>query len=113
MRIDKRFEIAARACRAGASSGGGIGLGNGKEPIIQSDFRVDGVRRAYPVDRAFDLAIGSRAAGLALKIDTASKLGHVAGVIFDHFLALDDVGVFQSHLATRVGAGNISAAEFP
>ncbi len=90
MRIDKRFEIAAR-----------VGFGNGEESIVQSDFRVDGVRRADPVDCAFDFAIGSRAAGFALKIGTATKLGHVAGVILDHFIALDDVSVFQSHLATR------------
>ena len=48
VRIDERFEIAARACRAGASSGGGIGLGNSEEPIIQSDFRIDGVRLRLP-----------------------------------------------------------------
>ena len=59
------------------------------------------MRRAYPVDCAFDFATGSCAAGLALKIDTASKLGHVAGVVFDHFIAFDDVSVFESHFATR------------
>src|SRR5438132_6347703 len=33
-RIDKRFEIAASACHAGAHGGGGIGLRNGEEPVI-------------------------------------------------------------------------------
>src|SRR6266567_728 len=32
--IDKGFEIANRACRAGAHGGGGIGLRNGEEPVI-------------------------------------------------------------------------------
>src|SRR6266567_8643476 len=58
------------------------------------------MRRADPVDRAFNFATGSRAAGFALKIDTAPQLGHVACTVFHYLLALDDVGVFESHFTT-------------
>src|SRR5947208_15696875 len=58
------------------------------------------MRRAYPMNRAFDFAIGSGAAGLALKIDAAAQLYHVANIILQDFLAFDDVSVFEPHFTT-------------
>ena len=54
IRIDECFEIALRPGRAGAVGGGGIRLGNGEKPIILTDFCINCVRRAHPMDRSFD-----------------------------------------------------------
>jgi len=60
IRIYERFEIACRTCRAGAFGGGGIRLGNSEESIIQSDFRVNCVRRTHPMNRPFDFPARSQ-----------------------------------------------------
>ena len=59
-----------------------VRLGDGKKPIVKSHFGVDRVRRADPMDRAFDLAIRGRAAGFALEIGRATQLGHIACASF-------------------------------
>ena len=62
VRIEIRLEIAARRRAPGTV----------KSRSYKSDLRVDRVRCAYPVNRAFDFAIRGRAAGLALEIDTCN-----------------------------------------
>ena len=56
------------------------------------------------MNRAFDFAIGSGAAGLALKISRATQLDHVTCIILHDFVALDDIGVFQTDFAARFQA---------
>src|SRR5258708_2194239 len=60
IRIYEGFEIARRPGLAGAFGGDGIRLGNSEKPVIQSDFRIDCMRRAHPMNRPFDFAARSR-----------------------------------------------------
>src|SRR5690348_2777357 len=50
------------------------------------------------MDRAFNLPACGWTAGLAAKVRRATEFDNLAGAVFDDFVALDDVGVFQSHL---------------
>ena len=53
---------------------------------------------------ALDLARRGGAAGLAVEVRDAAQLRDVASGILHHFLALDDVGVLQAHLAVGLQA---------
>src|ERR1019366_5686144 len=57
VRVEELLEVAA--C---------IGLGDSEEPVVEAPLGVDRMRCADPVDRAFDLAAGGRAASFAAKV---------------------------------------------
>ena len=50
---------------------------------------------------ALDLARRGGAAGLAVEVGGAAQFHDLAAGVFDHFVALDDVGVFQPDFAAR------------
>src|SRR5207248_9021318 len=54
----------------------------------------------YPMNRSFHLAIGSRTARFALEIDAAAQFRHLTRFIFYNLVALDNVGVFESHFSS-------------
>ena len=72
----------------------GVGFGGGEEAVVETAFGVDGVLGRNPVDCAFDLSTGSCAAGFTVEVGGAAEFDHLAGGVFDDFVALDDVGVF-------------------
>jgi hypothetical protein len=64
------------------------------------------------MNRAFDFAGGGRAAGLAVEVGGATEFGDVAAGVFDDFVALDDVGVFQPHFAAGFEAEEFRRRHF-
>src|SRR5580658_4685671 len=67
---------------------------------------------ADPMNGAFDLARRSRAARLAVKVGRAAQFRELTVGVLDYFLALDDVGVFQSHFAAGFEAEKLGRRRF-
>src|SRR5690606_39403901 len=72
-----------------------------EEPVVEPDLRVDGVRRAHPVERALDLAPVGRRAALGLLVPGASELDDLARGVLHDFVTADDARATQADL----GAG--------
>ncbi len=82
----------------------GVRLGHGEEAVVEAHLGVHGVRGADPMNGAFDLAPGVRPTGTTVQIGGAAEFNHGAGPVFDDFIALDDAGVFEAHLAAGTEA---------
>ena len=89
-----------------------IRLGHGEEAVVETHLGVERVRGADPVNGALDLAPGGRAAGLAVQVGGATEFGDVAVGVLHHFLALDDVGVFEAHFAAGFEAEEFGRRHF-
>src|SRR6266700_2857617 len=75
-----------------------------EKAVIKAHLGIYGVPGADPVDGAFDFSAGRRAAGFAVEIGAAAQLNNVAAGVLYHFVALDDVAVFEAHLPVRAQA---------
>ncbi|MNQ78863.1 hypothetical protein D3C85_937860 [compost metagenome] len=69
--------------------------------LIQAELRWYSAFRVNPVDRAFDFTAGEAAAAFGLDIISTVQLNNVAIRILDEVVALDEVGVFQTHFVAR------------
>ena len=76
-------------------------VGNFPESVVEANFGFNTMVGANPVEGAFDFAIGSWESAAALGVVFAEDLGYVAIGIFLAASAFDDVGVFETNLASR------------
>ena len=73
----------------------------GEQVVIQAHLRVYRVRCRYPVQRGAHPASVRSAAPACLRVIGAAQLYNFSAFVLYYFLALDEVAVAQSHLASR------------
>ena len=80
----------------------GLGVRCREQPVVEPELGFQGMGRGHPMDRPLHLPAAGAGAASGLRVVGAAQLPHPpGGRVPDRFLALDDVGVAQPHLAPR------------